>query len=110
MKKQAVTYYHDFMRGGYSNITLHESGAEATEFFKANAGQYFQTPILWKNKNLKLTGKNRLSASIGFRGFYARFLTEEESDVVKEFGNKTMINNETGELCAPDSILEEVTK
>ena len=68
-------------------------------------------PIIWKNKRaLKLTGKNRLSVTIGFRGFHARFLTNEESDVVKEFGDRTMIDSETGELCADSNPGKETVK
>ena len=101
MSKLAITYYHDVLRG-YSNIKVHKSGVEATKHFLNHAQNYFQLPINWKTKKPKLSGRKQLEVTIGLRGYYARFLNEDEVEVYKQHGNKSWFSFETGKLIHPE--------
>lgn len=100
MAKQAITYYYDMMRGGVTDVEIHNSGKEAVDYLVKNCGMYFSLPPIWK-KQPKLTGKGEVTVGFAFRKMVARFLSEEEVAIYQRFGDKTWIDYKTQTLIEP---------
>lgn len=100
MAKQAITYYHDLMRGVVIDVQIHSSGKEAVDYLVKNCGMYFSLPPIWK-KQPKLTGKNAVTVGFPFRKMVARFLSNEEVAVYQKYGDETHINHRNQTLIEP---------
>lgn len=98
MKKRAMTYYYDVLQG-ISHVEIHESGAEALRFFVKEAPSFFNAPIQWKNKPTLKSGS--YSVRIGTRGYRCRFLTDEETSLVVECGEKGVYIDRDANIVAP---------
>ena len=103
-KKLAITYYRDIMRGIVADIDIHSSGKEALNYFMKNADKYFSTPTVWKNKRPESipTGKS-ISVGMGFRFYICRFLSEEESNLYKKYGDECLFDPKYDTLISPEN-------
>ncbi|RQW65687.1 hypothetical protein DUK53_14950 [Listeria sp. SHR_NRA_18] len=102
MKKMAMTYFYDIMRPPQMfDINIHESGTKAIAFFKENCQKYFHQPVQLR-ANLSIPTVGQVTIGVGLRQMVARFLTEEEAEIYKVYGEKSLINFKTMELEAPE--------
>lgn len=81
MKKPAITYYYDMMRGGYMDIWLHESGVEAIEDTR-NIGKTIFPNTLGGHEHKSIPKDGCLSIGFPFRNVGCRYLEPEEVEIM----------------------------
>lgn len=101
MGKLAITYYYDMMNNPLiSDVDIHSSGKEGTEFLVRECGKYFSSKPIWKNKP-KLTKDGAVTAGFPHRKMVARFLNEQEVEVYRKHGDESYIDYKTQLLIEP---------
>lgn len=101
MSRLAMTYCHHFMTG-YSHIDIHDSAEKAEKFFREHAQIVFSRQINWEHTRMKPLDDNGLGIHVGMTSYFARFLSPQEVEIYKSYGDKARISNQTGYLIAPE--------
>ncbi|MGO3468430.1 MAG: hypothetical protein ACTIMJ_03730 [Weissella hellenica] len=83
MKKPAMAYYYDMYRGGYTDIWLHESGAEAIKDMRNMGNNIFPNAIGGReHKSIPKNGE--LTIGFPFRRIGCRYLEPNEVKIMHD--------------------------
>lgn len=101
MAKMAITYYFNLMGNPeYSNFQVHKSGKAAVETIISDSKYLFQMPVIFKHKP-SIPSKGRFTIGFPFRQLVARFLTDDEAETYKRYGDKTIFDFDSQSLMPP---------